>query len=230
MHWGHAVSSDLIHWKELQIALYPKVSCVDGKYYMAVGSGDASSGKVLLFTSDDLLSWDYAGILFEGDEYAHCIECPDYFKMEDKYVLIFSKIREQERATHFVIGDFADGKLVNYTISRPVWGTDFYGPQTFTQGNRRIKIGWIYHWGKKAPVGCPFAGALSIPRELKLSDGIIRNYPVEEARHLLSKESPYVSLNINRLFFRKKVAGESWTCRRLRPYIFWRIQNRSRCF
>lgn len=262
MHWGHAVSEDLLHWKELPIALYPdqwyeneggcfsgsavekdgrlylfytsvsrelkqtqsvaysddgihftkyegnpviaknplgysdfrdpKVSLIDGVWYMVVGTGNEDSGKVLLFTSEDLLQWSYVGILFEGKEFAPCIECPDFFKLGDRYVLMFSKIGEPERSAWFLVGDFTDGKLVDYTISRPEWGIDFYAPQTFRDGDRQILIGWMYHWGKEAPEGCPRAGALTIPRELSLVNDRIFSYPVAEARHLLKAASDHV--------------------------------------
>ena len=263
MHWGHAVSTDLIHWEELPIALYPdqayendggcfsgsavvkdgklylfytsvskelgqtqsvaisedgihftkyagnpvirenplgypdfrdpKVIRIDGTWYMVVGTGNASTGKVLLFTSEDLLAWQYVGVLFEGAEYANCIECPDLFKLGDDYVLMFSKIGEKERATIFAVGDFAGGKLENYSLCGPEWGPDFYAPQTFeAPDGRRLMLGWMYHWGKTAPDGCPFAGALSSARELSIRDGKVCSYPPKELARLLTGESRFV--------------------------------------
>lgn len=40
MHWGHALSKDLVHWKELDIALYP-----DEMGAMYIGGGVVDIGN-----------------------------------------------------------------------------------------------------------------------------------------------------------------------------------------
>ena len=48
MHWGHAVSDDLLHWKELPIALYPDQPYEDDGGCFS-GSAVEKDGRLYLF-------------------------------------------------------------------------------------------------------------------------------------------------------------------------------------
>ncbi|HYH54996.1 MAG TPA: glycoside hydrolase family 32 protein [Anseongella sp.] len=76
MHWGHAVSKDLVHWKELDIALYPDASgtmfsgggVVDNQNSSGLGSPE-NPAMVLFFTGagswDQGLAWSTDGRDFQ---------------------------------------------------------------------------------------------------------------------------------------------------------------------
>lgn len=276
MHWGHAVSDDLLHWREQPIALYPDMpyenagGCFSGsalekggtlylmytsvskehgqtqsiarsgdgvhfekysgnpvvpqspldpenkdfrdpklfrwedEYRMVCGAGVDGLGSVLLFRSKDLLHWDYLGPIFQSREYGPVPECPDLFPLGDKWVLMFSRM-DESRSAQFVIGRFDGFHFTPESFQQPERGTDFYAPQTFLDGKgRRIMIGWLFNWTRAVPADAVRAGALSLPRELSLHNGVLKNAPVSEALPLLKTEDECIVRGEGRIKIRNE--------------------------
>lgn len=59
MHWGHAVSTDLVHWEDISIALYPDENgtifsgCIVVDWHDSSGFSNGKSGLVAIFTHND---------------------------------------------------------------------------------------------------------------------------------------------------------------------------------
>lgn len=175
----------------------PKVFSFGSEYRMVCGSGLNGTGRVLLFGSTDLLYWKYLGVLFEDSGYGPAVECPDLFPLDGKYVLMFSRMGQTGHSTQFVSGRFDGTSFFPEVSSSPEAGPQFYAPQTFSDGKRRIMIGWLYDWSLKPSPDAQYAGALSIPRELSLHDGKVFCLPVSEAAPLLTSQNEHVRVGID---------------------------------
>lgn len=72
----------------------PKVWQHGDDYYMIVGSqNNESLGRIILYRSHDLLSWDYIGPvdMSNGQQIeGYMWECPDLFELDGQHVLLFS--------------------------------------------------------------------------------------------------------------------------------------------
>lgn len=143
-------------------------------WFMALGSGFQDvGGAVLLYRSADLVAWEYLGPLCTGDkaEMGHIWECPNFFPLGDKHVLIISPV-PLKKATYFV-GDYHDRRFAPASGGDVDAGGHLYAPQVFEDmRGRRILIGWLWEGrSKNAQKEAGWAGVMSLPRVLSLNAG-----------------------------------------------------------
>ena len=172
----------------------PAVCVIDGRYYcvMASGNPETKTGRLLLYRSDDLLKWDYVGIM---SEWANCkyAECPSFMPAKNSYLLAAS-VCPLDRIHYFSVmyGKFECDKFTVEYTSEVDKGPDQYAGQVFKDHlGRNLLISWIPGW-KYRGYAATDIGCMSIPREIRLDGSKITAYPIKELQHLLKDEDPSV--------------------------------------
>ena len=128
----------------------PKVWKHDGIYYMVCGASRNKKAQALLYRSKDMIHWEFFNVLAESrGEWGYMWECPDFYQLDDKYVLMFSPMGESDRKAVYLVGDFDynTGKFIWQVSGEIDWGLDYYAPQSFlAPDGRRIIVGWANEW------------------------------------------------------------------------------------
>jgi len=167
----------------------------NGKYYlvMATGNYEDRKAKLVYYESLDLLHWDYKGVMVEWENRKFC-ECPSFMKYEDKYLLTTSvcEIETKGHCFSIIYGSFDGKKFIPEISTELNKGPDQYAGQVFLDPKgRHILISWITGWHferyHEFSLGC-----LSTPIELKVKDGKIIGWPIEECQDLLEDDDPNI--------------------------------------
>ncbi len=170
-------------------------------WYMAVGSGiRGKGGAVLLYRSRDLYHWAYLHLLAQGTGNGNAAanpvdsgdmwECPDFFSIGNKYVLIYSA----EGKAFWQSGVLDPEQLVFHAEQSGVldYGS-FYAPKTqLDEHQNRILWGWL---PETRPLeeyrASGWAGMMSLPRILTLDEDASLRISIAPAVEKL-RQSPQI--------------------------------------
>lgn len=180
----------------------PRIWKEGNTFYTAVGSlGSDGSGQIALFSSQDAEEWRFESILdTNGKRYGKMWECPDFFPLDGKQVLIVSPQFMRAEGLEFHNGNNSIYFVGTYDREKRSFlrgearsvdcGLDFYAPQTVeTEDGRRVMVGWLQSWDNyMTPEDFLWSGMMTIPRELEIREGRLIQNPVRELENYRQKE------------------------------------------
>ena len=173
---AHAISTDLINWEKLPELTFgadesiyepfdwrdPFVfynedeKCFDMLLAARVrGASEKNGGCVGLCRSYDLIHWEAKEPFYNPESYmTH--ECPDLFKLGNKWYLVYSTFSEKF-VTHYRMSDKLSGPWTS-PIEDTFDGRAFYAAKTAQVGDKRMAFAWVptkrgesdfgqYEWG-----------------------------------------------------------------------------------
>lgn len=204
-----AEDDNLLHWKKQEtpiIATPPQGMMVTGfrdpcpwregdMWYLGLGSGEREvGGCVLLYRSRDFRHWEFLHKLTQGRpngkvavnpcESGEMWECPDFFAVSGKHVLIYST----EGKVFWTTGEYdARGHRFIPTRTGLIDQGAGYAPKSFVPPDgRRILWVWIRETRPEAEFAAAgWAGAMGLPRVLTANaDGELETRPAVEVEKL----------------------------------------------
>ena len=200
----------------------PKIWREGDAFYLVVGNRPADgSGSVLMYESADGFHWTFRGVLAAcHNQFGRMWECPDFFELNGKHVLLTSPQEMTAIGLEFhagngtlcLIGELDREKchLIRENVQAIDYGLDFYAPQTLlTTDGRRVMIGWMQNWEtsncQSSSMRC--FGQMTVPRELSIKDGRLYQTPVRELEACRSYQILYRNVLLTGMTTLQNVRG-----------------------
>lgn len=191
----------------------PKLFEEGGKFYCLIGSRTTEGvAQLLLFSSENLLNWNYVGVAYRENRSEFVCECPDFFRLNGVDILLTSPQNMKQDGINFQNQHstiYLAGKLNLKTGAFEIssqgeldGGFDFYAAQTTkTPDGRIVMIAWQAMWDRTNITSIDgWANSMTLPRELSLKDGILLQAPVREIANYRRKHFQLQNQELNDKF------------------------------
>lgn len=199
----------------------PKIWREGDLFYAVIGSlSEDGSGQIALFSSSDAVKWDFESILDRNrNRYGKMWECPDFFPLDSRSVLIVSPqfMRAEGLEFHngnnsiYFVGTFdkKEKRFLRKEARQIDYGLDFYAPQTLeTADGRRVMVAWMQSWDNYlTPEQAGWSGMMTIPRELRLEGDCLIQNPVRELEKYRRNEIRHESVHLTEQDGEKMLEG-----------------------
>lgn len=191
----------------------PKIwKTATGNYLAVIGAQrENSTGTAILMQSSNHKDWGIVGeVETNFTDFGYMWECPNYFELDNSGILLFSPqgLKPEGNAyqniyqTGYIIGDIIDESNHCLTKNGKFWeldkGFDFYAAQVMQENDRTILFAWMGLPEISYPTEeYSYCGCLTLPRELSLEGGQLKQRPISELKNYRKVSIENVELEAN---------------------------------